>query len=110
MSTRLYLVSFSDSRQFRIFCEPGGECKKTLEDIEGVLRDTLAEKFPGEPLAYFYTPRVVEIESGHEEKYRDYPMLDSEALAEIAALLEKEVRERAELESLDNNAPWSDAD
>ncbi|MCM1378025.1 MAG: hypothetical protein NC186_06225 [Prevotella sp.] len=89
---KLYIISFSDSRKYRLetAIPEGAERsieKKPIEDIEAVVKDYLKKRFPDEPLAYFFTPRVEEISWEHRDQYADLPELNDEEIS----LIEKEL-------------------
>lgn len=105
---RLYIVSFGNSQKYRFEAEeePGKPMCSShvcLDRLEKQVRDYLEEKFPGEPLAYFFTPKVSEISWEHRDDYVHYPALTEEDLNKIEKLLEKEVKEKNATSMLNNN-------
>lgn len=102
---KLYIVSFGDSRQYRMEAEEVGT---PLLEIENKLNTMLQTKFPGDTFAYFTTPKVVEISWEHRDRYAEYPELDGKAVADIEEVLVKEVEERNALRELDSDAPYAD--
>lgn len=109
---KLYIVSFGDSEKYRFEFTPKPQMdplKKCnpLADLEKNLHDFLEEKFPGRTFAYLVTPKITEVRIDHEEQYADYPVLDSKAVDQIKKVLVEEVKSRADLLQLNDNAPFS---
>ena len=118
-ANHLYIVSFGDSRKYRyetLTDLPAAACGETplrhdnpFEAIESRLRAELEKKFPGQPVAYFVSAKATEVDCDHSAEYASYPPLDEAAEKNILAQLEKEIRERDDLEQLNSNAPFADA-
>lgn len=114
MKKKLYIVSFGDSRKYRMWYEvPEGVDSLHKPDPFSAISERLKEKIHAEcseagNLAYFVAPRATEIEPSHESKYASYPELNDEALAEIEKEVLKEVRERNAVKELNSDAPFSD--
>lgn len=112
---RLYIVSFGDSRQYRLpFVDkvaPDGlhhSDLTPLTQVERELNTYLRERFPDDHFAYFTTPRVTEVEWSHRDKYEAFPLLDAHAMEDIKRVLSKEVRDMRSTEKLNSNSPFSD--
>lgn len=96
-----YLVSFGTSRQYRmeyddVACHDSLHKPCPFDALEKDIRDYLEKEFPGQALAYYFTPKVVEISPGHNLQYESYPMLDAKAVEDIKHTLRREV---ADMES-----------
>ena len=114
-NTKLYIVSFGDSRKYRLsFVEKEAadglhhSDLSPLASIEKELNDYLATLFPDGNFAYFTSPRVTEVEWEHRDRYKDYPLLDADAVEEIKGVLAKEVRDMEANRVLNSDAPYSD--
>lgn len=110
---RLYIVSFADSEKYRFEFnsdEPAGALQHSspLVEIEERLCKTLKAKYPDEPIAYYVTPKAVEVSWSNRDKYKDYPLLDEEAVKTIEALLASEIEDQMSLQELNSNAPFDD--
>ena len=112
---RLYIVSFGDSRQYRVLFESDTQeyplrhsDPEPLVKAERAIETYLKKRFPGESLAYYTTPRVSEIDWSHRDRYDSYPLLDDKAVAEIEKVLSKEIENEQYQASIDSNAPFSD--
>ncbi len=108
----LYIVSFADSEKYRLECFSDEEDYalahvNPVEKIEKEIKEYLQKEFPGKPLAYYENAKVVEINPEHSEQYENYPLLDNEALKKIEANLTKEIQERAAVNELNSDAPFS---
>lgn len=107
----LYIVSFGDSKQYRISCEEGcldGSSKDTaLVRLENDLNEYLKQEFPGGTFAYFTTPKVTEISLEHESQFATYPELTDEAVEDIKKVLKREVAVMDADKALNDNAPWA---
>lgn len=104
----LYIVSFGNSDKYRLESEeplgsPLHSCHDRLDSLEETVKKYLQNKFPGKPLAYFFTPKVEEIAWSHRDKYMAFPLLDNAGLAKIEKILAKEVEEMEALDNLNSN-------
>lgn len=104
----LYIVSFGNSDQYRLETEeplgtPLHSRHDRLDQIEEKVKTFLEKKFPGKPLAFFFTPRVEEVEWSHRDKYMAYPLLDDAGLDKIEMVLVKEVEDMESLDNLNSN-------
>lgn len=109
---KLYIVSFGDSDKYRYEYkeEASADPLKRVDPLAGVekeLHDYLAGLFPGRTFAYLVTPRITEVSWDHRAEYADYPVLDAKAIEQIKDVLAREVRERADLRELNDDAPFS---
>lgn len=110
---RLYIVSFGDSDKYRVEFEDIANVDpyhhtNPLAGVEVEITDYLRRLFPGQPMAYYDTPKVTEVEWKDREKYASYPVLDEKAVKKIEAELKIEVENRGDQEMLDRDAPYSD--
>lgn len=103
---KLYLVAFSDSKQYILYADKAEELN-VLATIERELNVYLKSLFPDETFAYYTTPRVTEISDAHAGRYVDYPRLDENALEQIKCELKREVKIREDLETINSDAPQS---
>lgn len=113
-TNRLFIVSFGDSRQYRMEYVDALDPKALVHSapftgIENELNDYLRKEFPDETFAYYTSPKVTEVDWSHRDKYADYPVLDAAALDSIKKLLVKEVRDMNANRVLNDNAPYADA-
>lgn len=104
----LYIVSFGHSDQYRLETEeplgsPLHSRHDHLDQIEEKVKTFLEKKFPGKPLAFFFTPRVEEVEWCHRDKYMAFPLLDDAGLDKIEKVLVKEVEDMESLDNLNSN-------
>lgn len=104
---RLYLVSFADSRQYRLeFDDVDNKDPfhhtNPLAGVEKELKEALDKEFAGRCTAYYTTPKVEEIPLKDHAKYDDYPVLDAKAVDAI----KKEIITEAKVRQADdlNNA------
>lgn len=110
----LYIVSFGDSRKYRLEYQSQFDEDSLLHrpepfaGIEKELNDYLRSLFPDENFAYFTSAKVEEVNWSERDKYMDYPVLDDKAVAEIKAELKREVKDSNSLKTLDLNAPYAD--
>lgn len=109
MKRRLYLVSFGDSRQYRIEFDDVANVDpfhhtNPVAEVEKEIKDYLENLFPGESLAYFDSAKVEEVDINDAAKYADYPVLDAKAVKEIEAELNTELQVRDANCKLDANA------
>lgn len=109
--TRLYLVSFGDSRQYRFEVpayqgDPRNR-KSPFLDIEKELTDYLSAQYPGETFAFFTSPKVEELPEDMRDKFNSYPPLDAKAIKAIEEELRTEVANRADQQMLDSDAPFN---
>lgn len=107
--TRLYIISFGDSKQYRMYY--GGNSASSpvrttrLTDVERELNAYLRHAFPTISGTFFYTsPKVSQVPSGSENRYAEYPMLDSSAIPALKELLATEMREMIETGRREANA------
>lgn len=110
---RYYLVSFGDSRVYRLAYNDDNGSRHNgapFVRVEKELNDYLNKEFPGGTFAYFTTPKVTEISPAHEAAYRDYPELDSKAVDDIKHLLRREVETMESVRMDNDNAIYSETD
>lgn len=110
---RLYIVSFGDSRKYRVEFEDVANVDpfhhtNPLASVEADISEYLEGFFPGESLAYFDTPKVTEVYWKDRAEYESYPVLDAAAVKDIEAELRKEVENREDQQRLDCNAPYAE--
>ncbi len=110
---RFFIVSFGNSREYiyeAVSSEKAGELNHSnpLEPVEKEIKEYLDKLFPGQPLAYFETPKVTEIREADLAEYKDYPKLDADAIKEIEEVLKKGISIRQDNNILDSDAPYSD--
>ncbi len=109
---RLYIVSFGDSRKYRMFYDgdkAAASHNPLLTEVEQELNDFLKNKFPEDPSTYFTSPKVVEVDWADRDNYDDLPVLDADAVTELKQVLTKEIKDMNSLRSLNDNAPFADA-
>lgn len=92
-----YIVCFADSKKYRYefdapACDGLLEKPHPFEAIEAELKQRLQKIFPGEPVAYYTSAKVTEIEPEHIGRYKDLPVLDSSSIDDVCELLAKEIR------------------
>lgn len=102
---KFYIVSFSDSRKFKLTVIDGD--LSILSRIEKELNSYLKSLFPEQTFAYYTTPQVTEISYAHRDQYASYPDLDAKAVEEIKAELRKEVQIANDLRTDNSDAPFS---
>lgn len=107
---RMFIVSFGNSREYKLEVADTGDSKalmhkNPIEDVEVKIKEYLSNRFPGETLAYYETPKVIEVAEGDKE-YEGYPVLDESALKEIENVLATQVEMRDDDKLLDRNAPF----
>lgn len=113
MDNTLYIVSFGDSRQYRMRFD--GDEKALLQsplikEIEKKSVDYIKSKeSQGSHACRFATPTVEAVASGDEGKYSDLPVLDAAAIPEIEKILFTEVEDMRSLRELNRNAPFDDS-
>lgn len=110
---RLYIVSFGDSNQYRVEFDDVANVDpfhhtNPLERIEAEIETYLEGLFPGKPLAYYITPKVIEVNWEDRDKYVSYPVLDDKAVKEIEAVLRTGVENMESQNTLDINAPYAE--
>lgn len=109
-TTKLYIISFGDSRKYRMFYDAKtGKAKSALlpfVEYEKELNAYLGGLFPGETFAYYTTPRITEVEAAHADKYADYPLFDSKAKEEVKEELVREINVMNDNRALNDNDPW----
>lgn len=104
---KFYIVSFSDSKKYRLTCE-AADHNQVLKGIEDELCDYLKKEFPDDDsFAYYVTPKVVEIAWQHRDQYSGYPELDKAAIAQIKQELKTEIEMRDNDTLMDSNAPFN---
>lgn len=112
-NVRLYIISFGDSRKYRLFYDPQtGNAKSALlpfVEYENELNDYLSKQFPGETFAYYTTPRITEVEADHADRYASYPEFDSRAMDEVKKELVKEIKVMNDNRERNSNDPWGSA-
>lgn len=107
---QLYIVSFGDSRQYRMMYDgKDADHSPLLTEVETELNDYLKAEFPEDAYTYYTTPRVVPIEWSDREEYMDYPELDRKAIEDIKQVLASEIRDMNSTDRLDRNAPYANA-
>lgn len=105
----LYLVSFADSKVYRLPYQEGTDIKTRLEALSGKLKVYLEKIYPDQPIAYFTSPKVEEIYTEADAKqYSVYPLLNASAFEAIERKLGNEVLDRESLNRLNSDAPFSD--
>ena len=110
---RLYIVSFGDSDKDRVEFEDIANVDafhhtNPLKDVEAEIESYLRHLFPGQPMAYYDTPKIEEINWEDREKYSSYPVLDEAAVKKIEAELKLEVENLGDKDMLDSNAPYAE--
>lgn len=103
-SKKYYVVSFSDSKQYILIADKKEGMNK-LTNIENELNSYLKSLFPDETFAYYTTPKVTEISEAHASQYKDYPVLDSQALTDIKDELKREITIRQDTQELNSDCP-----
>lgn len=108
---RLYIVSFADSEQYRYEFKSdlpmeALDHESPLREIEDRLYKNLKARFPDEPIAYYTTPKAVEVSWLNRDKYKGYPLLDDAAVGTIESLLASEIEDQMSLQNLNSNAPF----
>ncbi len=104
--SRLYLVSFGNSRKYKVETPDGSYAK--INEVRDEIEKFLKEEFPSDGgLKYYREPHVVDVPADEAEKYTDYPELNAEAVAQIKETLCTEVKNMADQEQLDSNAPFN---
>lgn len=102
----MYLVSFGDSRKYKVVATNGryDRINEVREEIEKFLK----EKFPSAGVLKFYRePHVEDIPEAEQEKYAGYPVLDESAVKNIEEVLTTEVANRQDQAELDSDAPFN---
>lgn len=111
----LYIVSFGDSRKYRLEYQSKPDEDQLLHrpepfvGIEKELNDYLRSLFPDESFAYFTSAKVEEVDWSHRAQYMEYPELDAKAVADIKAELKREVKDAEAVASLNSDAPYNAA-
>ena len=109
MKKHLYIVSFGNSREYRLFVEPSGENEardlSEFTHFEKRINDYLAGKFPGVGTSYYSEPTIREIPASEEDKYATYPLFNKEAEHEIREELVREVQVMNADRELNSNDP-----
>ena len=105
---KLYIVSFGDSRKYRLpFVELPSD-RTPLANMEKELNEYRKKEFPDDNFAYFTTPKVTEVDWDHRDKYESYPLLDGKAIEEIKKVLSEEVKDMRSTQEMNDDAPFSD--
>lgn len=111
---RLYIVSFGDSRKYRLPFEEKRYDDNThhsdnspLTEIEQELNAYLRKRFPDDTFAYYTSPKVSEVDYTHSDRYSDYPLLDASAIEEIKEELAREIEDMEANRRLNSDAPYS---
>ncbi len=109
---RIYIVSFGDSNRYRVEFDDVANVDayhhtNPLKGVETEITEYLSKIFPGEPLAYYETPKIEEVYWSDREKYADIPVLDEAAVKQIESQLKTEVENRNDQNMLDSNAPYA---
>lgn len=112
MKHRVYIVSFGDSDKYVVEFDDKDNVDpyhhtNPLTGVEKELKDYLDSLFPGQPTAYFTTPKVIEVDRDHKDKYEGYPPLDAKAVEEIKAVLKRGMEMREEDQELNSDAPFA---
>ena len=107
-----YIVSFADSKKYRYeydapACDGLLEKPHPFEAFEQKLRESLHKEFPGEPVAYYTSAKVTEIDPSHASRYADLPVLDEKSLKEVRDLIAKQIEVAKAAQQLNSDAPWS---
>lgn len=110
---RLYLVSFGNSRQYRVEFDDVANVDpfhhtNPIAAVEKEVKDYLEKEFPVENLAYFESPKVEEVPVADAAKYADYPVLDAAAVEEIKQVLKTGVEVMAADRKNDCNARFAE--
>lgn len=111
--TRLLLVSFGNSKQYRLEYKVPEKATalhkpSPVENIEEEVRQYLEKEFPGQYLAYFTTPKVEEMSLGHKATFDTYPPLNADAIKEIEYVLSEEVKVQEANRRLNHNAYYAE--
>ena len=104
---KAYIVSFGNSDKY-LLRENRSDRKSSLLMIENELNAFLKHRFPSDTFAYFTSPKAIEIDAKHIDRYLSYPRLDSKAIDSIKATLVKEVEDMEANKRLNSDAPYSD--
>lgn len=112
---RLYIVCFGNSRKYRVEFEDKANVDSfhhtdPLAKVKAKIANDLDKIFPGEPLAYYETPKITEVSYDDKDEYESYPVLDEDAVKDIEKELRKEIQDRNDLDLLDRNAPFNDVE
>lgn len=109
---RLYIVSFGDSHEYRMFYD-GDEARiqynPPLSEVERELNDYLKARFHDDKVTYYTEPKVRAVAWEERDRYADYPMLDAKAVEDLKELLATEIRDMNSTAELNDNAPYADA-
>lgn len=110
---RLYIVCFGNSRKYRFEFEDIANAdflhhRDPLAEVQAKIASDLDKNFPGEPLAYYETPKITEVSYDDKDEYKSYPVLDENAIKDIEKELRNEIQARNDLNLLDRNAPYND--
>lgn len=108
IKSRLYLVSFGDSRKYKVISADGSYSR--INEVREEVEEFLKREFPSDgALKYYREPHVEDVPSDEEAKYADYPELDDAAVADIEQALCTEVKNLAYQQQLDSDAPFNAA-
>lgn len=108
----LYIVSYGDSRQYRVRFEGTKEqlaaqpfMKELEREMQKYIESAVAE---GSHAARFTVPEIREVAGGRESEYDAYPELDINSAKEIESILLTEVKDMESVKKLNLNAPYDE--
>ena len=105
--SRLYLVSFGNSRKYKVESADGSYSR--VNEVREEVEDFLKKTFPSDGgLKFYKEPHVEDVPMDERAEYADYPELDAAAVKEIEETLCTEVRNFNDQEMLDRNAPFNE--
>lgn len=110
-NTRLYIVSFGDSAEYRM--EYAGtkeefENSPRIKDLEKELAAYLKSKVAvGSHADTYATAKIKEVEAKDAAKYAGYPDFNDASVAKIKEVLLEEVQNMLHQKSIDRNAPYA---
>lgn len=111
-NTRLYIISFGDSRKYRLLYNPeSGIAESALLPFvkyEKELNEYLSQQFPGDTFAYYTTPRITEVEISHADQYASYPEFNDDVMDDVKKELIREINVMNANRLNNDNAPWAD--
>lgn len=103
---RMFIISFGDSRKYKVTVSDKKEALAPLVRTENELNQFLAREFPSEAFAYYTTPRITEVDIAHEDEYAAYPEFNSKAVADVKKELVREIEVMNSDRELNSNDPW----